>query len=96
MVLLRALDANAAGSVDEYSSLMYFRQRTGTEIDFVGRGLGKAAAESKYVDDDRWGRTRQTFAATPWHGIVASRSTTHWEDGISVIPVPILVLLIRG
>lgn len=96
LALLRALDATAVGTVDEYSSLMYYRHSTGTEIDFVGRGLGKAAAESKYTDDDRWGRTRQTFAATPWHGIVASRSATHWEDGISVLPTPLLVLLLGG
>jgi hypothetical protein len=73
---------------------MYFRHTTGSEIDFVGHGLGRVAVESKYVDDDRWGRTRQTFQATPWHGIVASRSTTHWEERISVIPAPILVLLL--
>lgn len=94
--LLRALDTLGTGTVDEYSSLMYYRSKTGSEIDFVGRGLGRAAVESKYVDDDRWGGTRQTFAATPWHGLIASRSATHWEDGISVIPAPILVLLIGG
>lgn len=96
LALLRALDATAVGSVDEYSSLMYFRASTGAEIDFVGRGLGKAAAESKYVDDDRWGRTRQTVIASPWHGIVASRSATQWQDGLSVIPAPVLVLLVGG
>jgi hypothetical protein len=67
---------------------------TGAEIDFAGRGLGSAAVESKYVDDDQWGRVRQGFAATPWRGIVASRSVTHWEDRISVIPAPLLVLLL--
>jgi predicted AAA+ superfamily ATPase len=94
--LLRALDVIGTGTVDEYSSLMYYRSKTGSEIDFAGRGLGRAAVESKYVDDDRWGGTRQTFASTPWHGLIASRSATHWEDGISVIPAPILVLLIGG
>jgi predicted AAA+ superfamily ATPase len=94
LALLRALDAAAPGTVDEYSSLMYYRHATGSEIDFVGRGLGPAAVESKYVDDDRWGRTRQGFHATPWHGIVASRSTTHWEAEISVLPAPFLVLLL--
>lgn len=94
LALLRSLDAAAPGSVDEYSSLMYFRHTTGTEIDFVGRGLGHAAVGSKYVDDGKWGRTRQVFQNTPWHGIVASRSTTHWEERISVVPAPILALLL--
>lgn len=38
--LLRALDATAIGSVDEYSSLLYYRHSTGAEIDFVSRSLG--------------------------------------------------------
>jgi hypothetical protein len=73
---------------------MYYRSSTGTEIDFVGRELGVTAVESKYVDDDQRGRTRQGFTATQWHGIIASRSVTHWEDRISVIPAAILVLLL--
>jgi len=94
LAVLRAMDSAAPGAVDEYSSLMYYRSSTGTEIDFVGRGLGSAAVESKYVDGDQWGRVRQGFTATPWHGIVASRSVTHWEERISVIPAPLLVLLL--
>jgi uncharacterized protein len=94
LALLRALEANGSGSVDEYSSLVYYRSATGTEIDFVGRAIGKAAVESKYTDDDRWGRVRQSFAASPWRGIVASRSATHFEEGLSVVPACILVTLI--
>jgi uncharacterized protein len=94
VALLRALDATAVGSVDEYSSLVYYRNSTGSEIDFVGRGLGRIAVEGKYVDDDHWGRARQTFQPSNWHGILASRSATHWDDVISVIPAPILVLII--
>lgn len=92
--LLRALDSTAIGSVDEYSSLLYYRHSTGTEIDFVSRSLGHVAVESKYSDDDRWGRARQSFQATRWHGILASRSATHWDDDMSVIPAPLLALLI--
>lgn len=96
LALLRALDAISTGAVDEYSSMMYYRSKTNSEIDFVGRGLAPVAAESKYVDDDRWGGARQTFAPTPWNGIIASRSATHWEEGLSVLPAPVLALLIGG
>ncbi len=96
IALLRAVDATTVGSVDEYSSLLYYRNATGAEIDFVGRALGKTAVESKYSDDDRWGRTRQTFLAAPWHGIVASRSATNWDNGMSVMPAAIFALLIGG
>lgn len=94
LALLRALDATATGSVDEYSSLLYYRHSSGSEIDFVGRDLGQVAVEAKYVDDDQWGRIRQTLQAAGRDGVIASRSATHWGDGISVIPAPILVLLI--
>lgn len=94
VALLRALDATATGPVDDYSSLLYYRHSSGSEIDFVGRGLGPIAVEGKYVDDGRWGRVRQTFQAARWHGILASRSAIRWEDTISVLPAPVLALLI--
>lgn len=94
VALLRALDATASVSVDDYSALLYYRHSTGSEIDFVGRGLGHVAVESKYADDDTSGRASQTFRATPWHGILASRSATRWDEAISVIPAPLLALLL--
>jgi predicted AAA+ superfamily ATPase len=96
LALLRALDATAIGAIDDHDALLYYRSSTGSEIDFVGRRLGSIAIESKYVDDGRWGRTEQTFKATPWSGIVASRSIVQWEARISVIPAALLALLLGG
>jgi uncharacterized protein len=94
LALLRSLDATAVGAVADHDELLYRRNSTGSEIDFVGRRLGGVAVESKYVDDDRWGRTAQIFRSSPWRGIVASRSVTQWEDTLSVIPTCLLVLLL--
>jgi uncharacterized protein len=94
LALLRALGESAVGSVDDFSSLLYYRHSSGSEIDFVGRDLGAVAVESKYSDDDRWGRTRQTFAATRWAGIVATRASAHSDEVITALPVPILVLIL--
>lgn len=94
LALLRALDATAIGAIDDHDALLYYRSSTGSEIDFVGRRLVPLAIESKYVDDDRWGRIQQAFKATPWSGIVASRSVLQWEEHISVIPAALLVLLL--
>jgi predicted AAA+ superfamily ATPase len=96
LAFLRALDATAIGAIDDHDALLYYRSPTGSEIDFVGRRLGSMAIESKYVDDDRWGRIRQTFRASPWSGIVASRSVVHWDERISVIPAALLVLMVGG
>jgi hypothetical protein len=85
---------SAVGAVADHDELLYRRNSTGSEIDFVGRRLGGVAVESKYVDDDRWGRTAQIFRSSPWRGIVASRSVTQWEDTLSVIPTCLLVLLL--
>lgn len=48
----------------------------------------------KFSDDDRLGRTRQTFTAAGWHGIIATRSLTRWDDKTSALPAPILTLLL--
>jgi predicted AAA+ superfamily ATPase len=94
LALLRALDATAIGAIDDHDALLYYRGSTGSEIDFVGRRLAPMAIESKYVDDGRWGRTQQTFKASPWSAIVATRSVVQWEESISVLPAPILAVLL--
>lgn len=93
LTLLRNLDPVAAGlNADD---VLHYRSKTGAEIDFVGRRLTPVAIESKYVDDRR-GRTLQTLRASPWAGIVASRSVVDLSQDIRVLPTSLLVLLLGG
>lgn len=93
LCLLRSLASSGAGAIHEYGSVMHYHSATRAEIDFVGRGLGRSAVESKYTDD-RWGRELQTIAASPWFGIIASRSGVEWRDDAWIIPAAMLALLL--
>lgn len=93
--LLRAVNAGEAASLAEFDAVLHHRTAAGAEIDFVGSALGGVAVESKYVDD-RWGRELRTIAASPWFGVVASRSGVDWRDDGWVVPAPVLALLLGG
>ncbi len=93
--LLRNVGAEDAISLADFDSLLYYRSASDAEIDFVGPALGTIAIESKYVDD-RWSRALQTIHASPWFGIVASRSGLEWREDAWVLPAPILALVLGG
>lgn len=95
LTLLRAVAREKPDVLDRQDELMYYRSKTGAEVDFVGRLLGGAAVESKYVDG-RWGRELQTLRATEWTGIVATRSVTDFSTDASVLPAPILAVILGG
>jgi predicted AAA+ superfamily ATPase len=95
LCLLRNVGAEDAISLADFDSVLYYRSATDSEIDFVGSSLGEIAVESKYVDD-RWIRALQTIHASPWFGIVASRSGLEWRDDAWVLPAPILALVLGG
>jgi uncharacterized protein len=95
VVLLRSLNAAAIGDIADHDAVLYYRSRTRAEIDFVGRRLGGVAVESKYTDATT-GRDLQTIAASPWEGVIASRSLTSRGDGADVLPAPIVALLLGG
>jgi hypothetical protein len=96
VTLLRALDATAIGDIADHDAILYYRSAKSSEIDFVGRRLGSVAFESKYGDDSRWGNIGKIFAATQWSAVIASRSVTHWADGMAVVPAGMLALLFGG
>lgn len=80
LTLARRLgDATTTAAVGGYDAVLYYRSGTGAEIDFVGRGLVPCAYESKYVDDERFGRMEQTFEATSWTVVVTT--ITRGVDG---------------
>ena len=95
IALLRNLDAAGAADIADFDDVLHHRSRTGAEIDFVGRRLDGVALESKYVDA-RWGREAQTLAASPWQGVIATRSVTEWRDDVWAVPAPILAVLLGG
>lgn len=93
VALVRSVGAGSAVGFAEFDSVLHYRSATGAEIDFVGRQLSPVALESKYVDD-RWAREMQTIRASPWFGVLASRSGLDWREDGWVVPIPILVLLL--
>ncbi len=93
LALLRAMESQAPGSFGFPGRLLYYRSASRSEIDFVGRDLGQVAVESKYVDD-RWGRELQTITASPWFGILATRSGIEFGEHAWAVPAPILALIL--
>ena len=95
MALLRNLERHKPTGLTAYDRLLYYRSATGAEIDFVGKDLAGLAVECKYVDD-RWGREMQTIAASPWFGVMATRSGADERPEGLAVPSPILSLLLDG
>ena len=79
MALLRAGERAAPGSLPAFDRVLHHRTATRREIDFVGPAFGGLAFESKYVDG-KWRREAQTLAASPWRGVVATRSELAIDD----------------
>lgn len=91
--LLRSIERDRPGSYMEFDRVLYHRTATRKEIDFVGRDFGGVAIESKYVDG-RWRRDAQTLAASPWRGIIATRTQTEVGDDLAAVPAPLLAYLV--
>ena len=71
------------------------RSATGAEIDFVGPDFRGVAIESKY-GDGRWRRSAgRTLAASPWRGVVATRTELDLgEPEMAAVPTAMLAWLI--
>jgi predicted AAA+ superfamily ATPase len=89
--------AVAAGRRWEGDNLLFhLRTPARKEIDFVSELLGGTALEGKFVDDDAWHSEARTVEASPWSGILATRSVldTSSTDGAWAVPAGILAYLI--
>lgn len=93
MALLRSIERRRPGSFMEFDQVLYHRTPARKEVDFVGRDFGGVAIESKYVDG-RWRREAQTLAASPWRGIVATRTQSEEHDDLTAVPTALLSYLI--
>lgn len=94
MALLRAAERERPGALVDFSAVLHHRSNTRREIDFVGPAFGGLAIESKFVDG-RWKRDAQTLAASPWRGIVATRSELDLrEDKVGAVPTALLAWLV--
>lgn len=90
MALLRASERARPGAHVEFDRVLHHRTRTRKEIDFVGPDFGGVCIESKYVDGS-WRRDALTLRASPWRGIVATRSEFD-PAGPDVVAVPAALL----
>ncbi len=90
MALLRAGEREAPGTLTDFEGVLHHRTESRREIDFVGRGFGGLAFESKYVDG-KWRRDALTLKASRWRGVVATRSELD-VSGPDVVAVPTALL----
>ena len=82
VALLRNLERESPGSYVHFDSVLHHRTKGNREIDFVGPHFGGMAIESKYVDDGPWRHAEgRSLKASPWLGIVATRSLLDLQDG---------------
>ena len=94
MVLLRCIEATYPGSYLDFDRVLHHRSPSRTEIDFVGPDFGDVAIESKYVDG-RWRTPARTIEASPWRGIVATRTVLDFESPeLMAIPTAMLAWLL--
>ena len=90
VALLRRFERENPGEFMDFAALLHHRSNTRREVDFVAPRLGGLAIESKFVDG-RWKRDAQTLAASPWRGVVATRSELDLSDP-NVVAVPTAML----
>ena len=94
MALLRASERASRGAHVEFDRVLHHRTRTRKEIDFVGPGFGGVGIESKYTDGN-WRRDALTLKASPWRGIIATRSELDVADPrVAAVPAALLAWLI--
>lgn len=74
LALVRGLEAADPGRLHDHDRVSFHRTETGSEIDFVGAGLGGAALEAKYTEGGRWAGDARTVNASPWAGVLATRN----------------------
>ena len=94
MALLRAEERARPGALVDFAAVLHHRSNTRREIDFVGPAFGELAIESKFVDG-RWRRDAQTLAASPWRGVVVTRSELDLrDDDVVAVPAALLAWLV--
>lgn len=94
MALVRGLEAHEPGSYVDFDRVLHHRTATRREIDFVGRDFGGVAIESKYVDG-RWRGEARTLTASPWRGLVVTRTELNLADeDFMAIPAALLAWLV--
>ena len=94
VALLRALEEESPGAAIRHDRLLYYRSRTGAEIDFVSASFSASCVESKFVDRG-WGRAFQTIEASGRSaGVVATRSGVQRHDGGWALPAALVAFVL--
>jgi predicted AAA+ superfamily ATPase len=92
--LLRAVRREQSATFDDYSSLMFLRTKTRSEVDFVGPQLDPAAFESKYVDSKKTQATATVKALENRNGVMASRAFFDPEGSVPWLPAAFIAWLL--
>lgn len=96
VALLRALEEESPGAAIRHDRLLYYRSRTGAEIDFVSASFPASCVESKFVDRG-WGRAFQTIEASGRSaGVVATRSGVQRHDGGWALPAGLVAFVLSN
>ena len=88
------LAAGDPGRYGDFSSVMYARSSTGSEVDFCGAPLGQVAFEGKYTDRNLGRETQTMRAMFNGKGVLATRAKVDDIDGARAIPVAFIAVLL--
>jgi predicted AAA+ superfamily ATPase len=94
---LRRAQIRAGGGWAAEEPLYYWQNNSRSEIDFVSEALDGAAVECKYTDGGKWAGEAATVAASPYRGVLATRSvldTTAGPGGTWAVPAALLAVTI--
>ncbi len=88
--MLHSPEHDEPASYTGFDRVLLHRTTTRKEIDFVGTNFGGVAIESRYVDG-RWRGGVQTLLASPWRGIIVTRSELNLDDPqVQAVPTALL------
>lgn len=93
LALLRAIHRDGAGSIEDYSQLMFMKTPSRSEIDFVGPRFDPVAFESKFIDKKDTKGTA-TIKASGKTGFMASRAFFDPEASVPWLPAAFVAWLL--
>jgi uncharacterized protein len=89
------LAAGDPGRYGDFTSVMYARSATGSEVDFCGGPLGQVAFEGKYTDRNLARETQTMRTMFNGKGVLATRAKVDDIEGARAIPAPFVAVLLH-
>ena len=94
VILLRARESEAPGTLPDFDTLLYATTPSRKEIDFTGAWLGGLPYEGKYIEGDTWLRDGITAEKAYGRGVLVTRTITDRVRDLLAAPACLLGLLL--